>query len=288
MTNNPVRILLVDDERNVLRSLERLFLEEEYEIHTAFSGENGLELLEHSGPFQLVISDFRMPSMNGVEFLREVRQRWPDTERMILSGYADTASIVSAINQGQICRFIAKPWNDDDLLAAVRETLERFELRARNRQLLSELMTANDELKKVNDHLNDMVNKRVKDALLKSRALHSFQNVVDALPVGFVGADGYGMIVQCNSLGADMLDVDRSNLIGKDLSSIFPLHLIQTVVQLDYNSCRKCLVQLPHAQYWAYITRIDHKDQRATVITLMENNYYPEVKQYGGVPTNRT
>ncbi len=264
------RILLVDDERNVLRSLERLFLEEEYEIVTASSGREGLDILEESGPFRLIISDFRMPVMNGVEFLQEVCQRWPDTERMILSGYADTAAVVSAINQGQICKFVAKPWNDGDLLGAVREAMERFELRARNRQLVNELLAANEELKKINKQLNDMVNERVKDVLLKSRALHSFQNVADALPIGFLGADGYGMIVQCNARGSEMLGIDRNELIGSDLSSILPLHLIQTVVQLEYNSCRRCLVQLPDGEYRAYITRIDHEDQKAIVITLMK------------------
>ena len=102
MTTVPIRILFVDDERNVLRSLERLFLEEEYEIFTADSGLEGLEILERSGSFQLIVSDYRMPSMNGVEFLSEVCRRWPETERMILSGYADTAAIVAAINEGPV------------------------------------------------------------------------------------------------------------------------------------------------------------------------------------------
>ncbi|NVN91022.1 MAG: response regulator [Desulfuromonadales bacterium] len=128
MSVEPVRILLVDDERNVLRSLERLLLEEEYEIITASSGQEALDVLEHTGPFQLVVSDYRMPAMNGVEFLSEVCRRWPDTERMILSGYADTASIVAAISEGQIYKFIAKPWNDNDLLCIIREALDRYEI----------------------------------------------------------------------------------------------------------------------------------------------------------------
>lgn len=266
--NDSIRILLVDDERNVLRSLERLFLEEEYEIHTASSGREGLDILERSGPFRLIISDFRMPAMNGVEFLREVCQRWPDTERMILSGFADTAAIVDAINQGQICKFIAKPWNDDDLLGVVREALQRYELRERNRQLVTDLVTANEELKRINERLNEMVNERFRDALLKSRALHSFQNVVDALPVGFVGADGSGMIVQCNGLGAEMLGVERSDLIGNDLSTAFPPHLVQAIARLDYNSCLKCCLELPAGECRAHVTRIDHNEQKAIVIAL--------------------
>jgi len=124
MSNAP-RVLFVDDERNVLRSLKRLFLEERYRIFTAASGQEGLETLEQSGPFQLVVSAYRMPSMNGVVFLSEVFRRWPETERIILSGYEDTAAIVSAINRGLVYKFIAKPWNDGDLLRTIREVLDR-------------------------------------------------------------------------------------------------------------------------------------------------------------------
>lgn len=136
MTTVPVRILFVDDERNVLRSMERLFLEEDYEIFTAESGQEGLAILDQSGPFQLVVSDYRMPSMNGVEFLTEVCRRWPETERIILSGFADTLTIVEAINEGNIYGYISKPWKNDGLLQTVREALDRYELRANNRRLL--------------------------------------------------------------------------------------------------------------------------------------------------------
>ncbi|ABL00325.1 response regulator [Pelobacter propionicus] len=281
MDPEPIRILLVDDERNVLRSLERLFLDEEYEIFTAGSGGDGLEILEQHGPFRLVISDYRMSGMHGVEFLSEVCRRWPDTERMILSGYADLAAIVASINLGRIYKFIAKPWNDDDLLCTVREALERYELRARNRQLVTDLMAANEELRRINDHLNDMVDERVKEVLLKSRALHGFQGVVDALPIGVVGADGYGMVVQCNALGAEMLGVDREDLIGRDLATMFPRHLVQSIVQLDYNSGCTCSVELPSGACRAFLTRIEQGDQRAIVIALMKDTMTSGGAGYG-------
>jgi len=115
----PTRILCVDDERNILRSLTRPFLDDPYEILTAPSGAERLLILAQSGTVPVVISDYRMPGMNGVEFLSEVRKRWPETVRIVLSGYADTGAIVSAINEGQIYRFVAKPWNEDELRVAV-------------------------------------------------------------------------------------------------------------------------------------------------------------------------
>lgn len=266
----PVRILFVDDERNVLRSLERLFLEEEYEIFTAASGREGLETLEQSGPFQLIVSDYRMPSMNGVEFLSEVYRRWPETERIILSGYADTAAIVAAINEGRIYKFIAKPWNDDELLQTIREVLDRYELRASNRRLLEELSIANTGLKALNDNLNKIVDERFKIAMSQSRALHSFQSVLDVLPIGFIGADGYGMIVQSNMLGAEMLGLGQEELIGNDLSSTLPLQLVQTITQLAGNSCGEYIVELETGRCHAYITRIADADQNAIVIALLK------------------
>ncbi len=267
-----IRILFVDDERNVLRALERLFLEENYEIFSAASGQEGLTILEQSGPFQLIISDYRMPLMNGVEFLSEVCRRWPETERIILSGYADAAAIVAAINEGQIYKFIAKPWNDNDLLRTIREVLDRYELRANNRRLLGQLSDANSELKKINDNLNKTVDERFKVAMWQNRALHSFQTVLDVLPIGFIGADSYGMIVQCNVLGAEILGIDQEKLIGNDLSSALPLQLVQTITQLAGNSCGECITTFPAGRYHTYITRISGDDQDAIVISFLRES----------------
>lgn len=84
-----IKILAVDDEQSVLHSIARCFLDTPYELLTALSGAQALELLEQHGPVDLVISDFRMPGMNGVEFLQRVMAGWPETKRMILSAYTD-------------------------------------------------------------------------------------------------------------------------------------------------------------------------------------------------------
>lgn len=270
MSSTVPRIIFVDDEKNVLRSLERLFMDEEYEIFTAASGEEGLATIEESGPFQLIVSDYRMPSMNGVEFLSEVCQRWPDTERIILSGYADTAAIVAAINEGQIYKFIAKPWNDDDLLQTIREVLDRHELKCSNRRLLEELSVANIELKTINENLNAIVDERIKIAMSQNRALHSFQTVLDVLPIGFIGTDGCGLIVQCNRLGADMLGFDQEELVGRDLSSTVPPRFLQKVLDLSTNSCGELIEELPTGRCHVYITRISNSNQDAIVISLLK------------------
>ncbi|HEX9023459.1 MAG TPA: response regulator [Geobacteraceae bacterium] len=148
-----VRILLVDDETNVLRSLQRTFLDDDYEIITAASGVRGLSVLEELSPIQVVISDYRMPEMNGIEFLREVCRRWPETVRIVLSGYADTGVVISAINEGEIYKFIPKPWNEDELKIAIRNALERHSLNKKNIELTEALAAAKDELNRVNSEL---------------------------------------------------------------------------------------------------------------------------------------
>jgi two-component system NtrC family sensor kinase len=149
-----IRILFVDDEKNVLRSLQRTFLDEDYEILAASSGAEGLSLLQEVSPVQVVISDYRMPEMTGVDFLREVVKHWPDTVRIVLSGYADTASIVSAINEGDIYKFIPKPWNEDELKVTIVNALGKYFLNKKNRELSDELSCKNEELARTNDELN--------------------------------------------------------------------------------------------------------------------------------------
>ena len=115
------KILLVDDEPNVLKSLKRLFVETDYEIFTAESGEQGLEVCAKE-KIALIISDYRMPRMNGVQFLTKVKEQFPRTIRIILSGYADVTAIVESINDGQVYKFLSKPWNDHDLLTTVQRS----------------------------------------------------------------------------------------------------------------------------------------------------------------------
>ncbi len=197
----PTRILCVDDEQNVLRSLTRLFLDDPYEILTAPSGAEGLLILNQSGTVPVVISDYRMPGMNGVEFLTEVRKRWPETVRVVLSGYADTGAIVSAINEGQIYRFVAKPWNDDELRITVANALERYALGEKNLELTEELRRKNDELTGLNRDLEQRVTERTEALTTQNRLLTESLGILDNLPMAVVGMDPQGTVFQCNRKG---------------------------------------------------------------------------------------
>ncbi|MBL0224527.1 MAG: Flp pilus assembly complex ATPase component TadA [Geobacteraceae bacterium] len=127
-------ILLVDDEENVLRSLSRIFLDENYTVLTASSGLKALEVLERE-PVHLIVSDHRMPGMTGSELLKTVREKHPETIRIMLTGHADVNSIMGAVKEGAVYKFITKPWNDEDLRLTVSLALQQYVLTLENRRL---------------------------------------------------------------------------------------------------------------------------------------------------------
>jgi response regulator RpfG family c-di-GMP phosphodiesterase len=140
-------LLFVDDEPAILSALRRLFRPLGYRILLAESGDAALEILARE-PVDLVLSDMRMPGMNGAQLQQTVREHWPDVARLLLTGYADISSTIAAINQGEIQRYIAKPWDDQELLLAVREGLERARLRQENRRLLALTQAHNEQLER--------------------------------------------------------------------------------------------------------------------------------------------
>ncbi len=139
MTENSTKkpkILLVDDESNVLRAITRLL--KGYDITALTSAEEAL-LIAKEVKFDLVISDFRMPGMNGVEFLIKLIVIQPQIIRMILTGYADLESAQTAINEAGVYRFINKPWNNIEITNAVKSGLEHQRILLENRQLADQV-----------------------------------------------------------------------------------------------------------------------------------------------------
>ncbi len=131
-------ILLVDDEQAILDGLRRQ-LRKRFSVSTATSGAAGLDALE-SQNFAVVVSDMRMPGMDGAAFLAQVRARYPDTVRLLLTGQADTQSAISAINEGQIYRFLTKPCPPDMLLSALDSAVELHRLVTAEKELLEKTL----------------------------------------------------------------------------------------------------------------------------------------------------
>ena len=146
------KILLVDDEPNLTSALVRSLDRKQFEIFTADSAQQGLLILA-GHDIDCVVSDERMPSMSGSQFLAEVRKQWPSTIRMILSGQADLEAAVRAINEGEVYRFLLKPCHPKDLQMTILQGLQHKKLVAQSRRLLQEHQkTTNllEELEKAN------------------------------------------------------------------------------------------------------------------------------------------
>ncbi|MGA8709238.1 MAG: HD domain-containing phosphohydrolase [Steroidobacteraceae bacterium] len=133
-------VLFVDDEPHLLDGVARA-LRSRFRIHTATSGAEGLQVLQQAGPFAVVVSDMRMPEMNGVQFLSRVRDLYPDTVRMILSGQSDLAATIASVNEGNIFRFLSKPCPTQHLIAAVGVGVEQYRLVMSEKVLLEQTLS---------------------------------------------------------------------------------------------------------------------------------------------------
>ncbi len=173
-------ILCVDDEPNILNALRRLLRRAGYQVLTAESGAEGLQRLA-DGDIDLVISDMRMPAMDGVQFLSEVRTRHPAVLRVLLTGYADIGSTIGAINFGHILHYIAKPWNDDALLQLLASSLQVKRLEREKARLERITLQQNAELRELNETLESKVAARTEEVTSANTALR--QNFITSIKV---------------------------------------------------------------------------------------------------------
>ena len=186
--NIPNRILFVDDEENVLRSLKRLFMSEDYTVLTALSGPDGLAVLKEV-EVPVIVSDQRMPIMTGAEFLEKSRELSPDSVRIILTGYADVEAAIGAINRGGAYRYVSKPWNDNELLLVIKDAFDKYRLVKENKYLTKLTIQQNDELKKwstelefyVQQHTIELTNQNKELKKLNAKLKNNVSEVLGSL-----------------------------------------------------------------------------------------------------------
>lgn len=145
-------ILVVDDEPEILRSLKSL-LRHDFVVYTAGSGEEAMRVLEQVD-VHVVMTDQRMPKMSGVEVLRRAKVSNPDAMRVIFTGYADVQAVIDAVNQGNVFRYVAKPWDPDDLVAALKEAGDAYDRLVERERLLADLREHEEQCVAVDDELH--------------------------------------------------------------------------------------------------------------------------------------
>ncbi|HXG18068.1 MAG TPA: HD domain-containing phosphohydrolase [Methylomirabilota bacterium] len=134
------KILFVDDDANILEAYKRQ-LRKQFLIETAQGGEKGLEAVRTQGPFAVIVSDLRMPGMDGIQFLEAVREHAPDSVRCMLTGHADLDAAIAAVNKGNLFRFLTKPCSPEELIRALEVAVRQYQLVMAERELLEQTLT---------------------------------------------------------------------------------------------------------------------------------------------------
>jgi response regulator RpfG family c-di-GMP phosphodiesterase len=241
-------LLLVDDEENILRALTRLLRRDGYRILTAAGGEEALTLLEQNPGVGVILSDQRMPTMCGSEFLRVAKERFPDTVRLILSGYTELKSVTDAINEGAIYKFLTKPWDDELLRANIREAFQRYDLSADNLRLSIELARANEAL-------SQRVADQSQTLDINQRVLEVSREILEHLPVGVIGLAEDGLVAVANNRMHEFLGLSPGALIGSAAAITLPpeLRALVTGVSGDATHHGVTVKERPYTAYFAHL-----------------------------------
>jgi len=214
------RLLLVDDEQNIVASLKRLLRSDNYHIFTAHSGQEGLGLLAHQA-VDVIVSDQRMPGMLGADFLRKARELCPDTIRIMLSGYTELQSVTDAVNEGAIYKFLTKPWEDELLRGHIADAFRLKEIADDNERLNLEVRTANQELASANRRMEQLLQEKQRQISLGEISLNVARELLQQLPLAVIGLDDQGMIAFVNGAAARLF-LHSGALLGNEAVMVLP------------------------------------------------------------------
>ncbi|MDB5758165.1 MAG: hypothetical protein JWM30_1454 [Burkholderia sp.] len=238
--HKPLRtLLLVDDEPNILSALKRLLRRDSYNILTAASGKEGLELLAKQ-EIDVIVSDQRMPGMTGVDFLRTVKTLHPDTVRIVLSGFTELQSVTDAVNEGAIYKFLTKPWDDNQLREHVAQAFHHKEMVDENRRLTLEVQTANHHLATANRQLEDVLEQKQQQITRGKVSLDIVREALQHIPLPVFGLDEDGIVAFVN-VAAEELYADTGPILGGEAAHLMPklMHAIRIGAEGE-----KCKIKL--------------------------------------------
>jgi response regulator RpfG family c-di-GMP phosphodiesterase len=234
-------VLAVDDEPNIVSALKRTLRSRGFTVHTALGGPQGLELLE-SQSVDAIISDMRMPEMTGAQFLQAARMKMPDAVRILLTGYADIASTIEAVNNGEIFRYLSKPWDEDVLISVLHDGLERKRLARERDQLLALTKEQNSQLQahaeqleqKVRERTSELQNASDEVSAANARITADFQGTLKVLSTileqrpGLTGGCARRVAEHVRRLGP------RLGLVGDELQDTVYAALLEDLGKLTF------------------------------------------------------
>ena len=260
----PRTLLLVDDETNIVSSLKRLLRPDNYHILTANSGQEGLDILTRH-EVDVIVSDQRMPGMTGVEFLSQAKALYPNTVRIVLSGYTELKSVTDAVNEGAIYKLLTKPWDGIQLRGHVEEAFRRKEMADENLRLNLEVRTANFELATANRRLEQVMTQQQQQIKRDEVSLDVVREALQHVPTPVIGLDEDEVIAFINS-AAQLLFKDGPGILGCDAEVVMPgvLNAIRQV-----NDGEKFSIELNGLMYQVVSHRMGRGSQsRGKLMTL--------------------
>ena len=219
--SNPV-VLLVDDEPSILSALKRALRQSRYQVLTAENGAAALDLLA-STEVDLIISDMRMPQMSGAEFLAQAQALYPDTIRILLTGYSEIKSVVHAINEGGVYRYLLKPWDDHDLLLTIAQALEQRRLRKETARLIALTERQNNELRAFTVGLETQVVARTEEIRQTVMFLEDAQHDLKSNFAAMVQVCASMIELRCGVMGGQSLrigEMARHLALASDMSEL--------------------------------------------------------------------
>ncbi len=217
-------ILFVDDEISVLSSIKRQFRKADFRLITAQGGEEALRILaDKTEIIQVIISDEKMPHMSGISLLQEVKKRYPDVVRIILSGYADTNSIIDSINKGEVFRFVTKPWTKESLTEVINQAYTQIESTNQNKKIMELIVKENKEL-----HLN---------LSQRDNGLQLSHEILELIPSPLLAISHNGTIYILNREASLMLGFTCEG--GDSLNTLFPEPLVEKILNIKHDFEKK-------------------------------------------------
>lgn len=211
------KIVVVDDEKMVTSAFKALFKVEGYsDIHLFNNPNDAVEFLRENKP-DLIISDFMMPEMNGLEFLTEAKKLYNEVSMILLTGYADKENAIKAINEIGLYKYIEKPWDNDDLMMNIQNGIERSHLLENLRNKIEELEIAKKQLQDYSQNLEKIVAERTADL---SEANKKLSGIINYCADGIIIVDGEGNILQVNPACENMVGLSECSLCKKKIQEI--------------------------------------------------------------------
>ena len=261
----PRNLLLVDDEANIVSALKRLLRRDSYTILTAGSGQEGLEILANNS-VDVIVSDQRMPGMTGVEFLRKAKELCPNSIRMVLSGYSELQSVVAAVNEGAIYKFLMKPWDDVQLREHIAEAFHHKEVEDENRHLQMELKQANSELAASNKRLEEVLALQQQRIHIDEISLDITREALELVPLPVMALDDDNMVAYMNAEARSLYD-EGAGLLGSDAAQEMP-DLLEAMRCLEAG--RAARIALRGRDYELVVRRMGNASHsRGKIVTLI-------------------